>query len=223
MFRKADAIICDTSHEKNLVVKDFGCEEKIMILPPGIDIEKFSNVKKQSGNCKTILYTGKLEKYKGVEYLVRVMPMLSNDVVLKIAGKDPYGGRYEETLRKIARELNVEKRVEFLDYIPREELPQRYADADVFVTLSQFEAYGQTVAEALVAGTPCIVSKTSALQEWVDGKSCFGVQFPIDLHELSTIINNVLAQGATGLVNRSRIYDWNYVVGELNRLYEEIV
>jgi glycosyltransferase involved in cell wall biosynthesis len=221
IFGKADKIICDCNYEKNLVVRDFACDEaKIVILPPGIDIERFRNVMKRTDNhrTRTILYAGRLEKYKGVEYLVRVMPMLSHDVVLKIAGSGPHEG----TLRKIARKLNVGDRVEFLEYVTREQLPQRYADADVFVTLSQLEAYGSTVAEALVAGTPCIVSNTSALQEWIDGRNCFGVDFPIDLRELSSLINNVIAQKPTEL-NRSRIHDWNYVVGELNKLYEEIL
>jgi glycosyltransferase involved in cell wall biosynthesis len=45
----------------------------------------------------------------------------------------------------------------------------------VFLNLSEFEAYGITVAEALAAGTPCVVREAGALGDWTAHRGCVGV------------------------------------------------
>ena len=53
-----------------------------------------------------------------------------------------------------------------------------YSKADLLLLLSEHEAYSLVVADALASGTPCLVGNTSALSEWVDDKSCFGINLP---------------------------------------------
>jgi len=59
-----------------------------------------------------------------------------------------------------------------------EELPSLYAGAEVFVTMSSFEAYGMTVGEALAAETPCVVRECGGLGDWTAGNSCIGISLP---------------------------------------------
>jgi glycosyltransferase involved in cell wall biosynthesis len=56
-----------------------------------------------------------------------------------------------------------------------EELPGLFAGASVHLALSTHEAYGMTVAEALTAGTPCVVRDARALGDWTDVEGCVGV------------------------------------------------
>jgi glycosyltransferase involved in cell wall biosynthesis len=81
------------------------------------------------------------------------------------------------------------------------------------------------VAEALAAGTPCVVANTSALTEWVDNRTCFGVNSPINLKELASQINRALDSGVDKADTEKwvgkKILDWNKVVERLEKVYTE--
>lgn len=216
IFEKADKVICVSLYERGLVLKNFGIEDdKVEVIPNGVDLEGFKNIAKRKGNYPTVLSVGRLEKYKGIQYLISVLPKLDVHVKLEIVGKGPY----KKDLMKLSRKLNVAYRVNFYQDLPRNELLQKYADADVFCLLSEREAYGICVAEALCAKTPCIVANTSALTEWIDSKNCFGIDLPIHLDELASVVNNVVGKN----IEELRIPDWNEVTDRLAALYEDIV
>ena len=214
IFNKADKVICVSHYERNLVLEDFDlAEEKVVVVPNGVDLEEFKGLKKNVKNRRNLLSVGRLEKYKGLQHLIRVLPRLNDDVTLDIVGKGPY----KENLIRLARRLGVYDRVKFFQDLPRTELLQKYADADVFLLLSEHEAYGLCVAEALCAGAPCIVANASALREWVDDEACFGIDCPINLDKLVCLINNVIGKG----VKKLKVLDWNEVTMEIISLYEQ--
>jgi len=216
IFDKADRVVCVSNYERNLVMKCFKVdEEKVVVIPNGVNLEEFRSLKKRSKNYRVILHVSRLEKYKGTQYLLKALPKLDNDIVVEIVGKGPY----KESLVKLARNLGVENRVRFFHDLPRQELLQKYADADLFVILSEHEAYGITVAEALASKTPCIVANTSALKEWVDNENCFGINYPIILDELVNLIGNVIGEGVKNL----KLPRWNETTEKLVDLYEDLL
>jgi len=215
IFENADKIVCVSNFERSLVLRNFKVdEEKVAVIPNGLNLEEFRGLKKRVGNCRIILHVARLERYKGVHYLIEALPKLDDDIVLEIVGKGPF----KEHLIKLAKKLKVENRVRFFQDLPRSELLQKYADADLFALLSKHEAYGITVAEALVSGTPCIVSNTSALQEWVDNENCFGIDYPINLDELGRLITEII--GTSVGPNLNHILDWKEVAEKLLAVYE---
>ena len=156
-----------------MVTKSFEIEpSRISVIPNGVNLKEFEKLTKQESPYRTILCVARLEKYKGIDYLLNILPKLPSDIHLEIIGKGPY----EKTLKKRVAINKIEKRVTFYKDLSRQSLLQKYANADLFVLLSKYEAYGLAVAEALAARTPCIVSRTSALQEWADEKNCFGLR-----------------------------------------------
>ena len=216
IFEKADRIICVSHYEKSLIAKNFDVnEEKVVVIPNGVNLEEFKDLEKRKKDYRSILYVGRLEKYKGTAYLIRVLPKLDDNVILEIVGK----GSCKESLVKLARKLGVDDRVKFFQDLWKDELLQKYADADVFILLSKHEAYGISVAEALASRVPCIVANTSALKEWVDNKNSFGIEYPINLDELATLINNVMGKD----VDELRIPDWNEVTEKLVSLYKDLL
>jgi glycosyltransferase involved in cell wall biosynthesis len=219
---KADKIVAVSEYEKALICKQFKhTEDKIAVIPNGVDFSEFSGLEKKSRNFKSILYVGYLLGYKGAQYLVEVLPKLQDSVVLEIVGTGPL----KPYLEKRAKELEVYERVRFYENLSRQELLQKFFDADVFVLLSRYEAYSLVVAEALTAGTPSIVANTSALREWIDNESCFGVDFPINLNELSRLINRILTNAAYKQATKrwigTKILDWNEIAQRLERIYME--
>lgn len=217
IFDKADRIICVSNYEKSLIMKKLKVDEKkVEVIPNGINPEEFEGVeKKRKDNHKTILYVGRLEKYKGIDYLIEMLPKLDKDIHLEIVGK----GLYKRFLLKLMNRLGVTDRVRFYQDLSREELLQKYVDADLFVLLSKYEAFGISVIEALASGTPCIVANTSALKEWIDERNCFGTDYPIKINELTTLINKII--GTHIQLEGLKLPTWDEVVDKLTRVYLE--
>lgn len=217
---KADRIIAVSEFERSLIRQQFRfAHDKVDVIPNGVDYSEFDGLKKRDRGFRSVLYVGYLAEFKGAQYLVEVLPKLAEDVVLEIVGRGPL----RPFLEKRAHELNVSDRVRFYHGLSRPELLQTFADADAFVLLSRYEAYSIVVAEALTAGTPCVVAKTSALSEWVDNETCFGVDFPISLTALAGQINRVLDNCVDRQAVRkwmgTKILDWNDVAERLEKVY----
>ncbi|MFX1343382.1 MAG: glycosyltransferase family 4 protein, partial [Promethearchaeota archaeon] len=213
VLKEADNVICISNYEKNLLLSHFKIKkEKIIVIPNGITKKEFQNLKKSDKQShRTILCVARLEKYKGIHYLIEALPRLDEDICLQIVGKGPYKN---ELLKLVNRP--IESRVKFYQDLPRKELLQLYANADLFVSLSRYEAFGNTISEALASRTPCIVANTSALSERIDDKNCFGIDYPIDAGVLASSINKVIGAEVEGV----NLLDWDDVARELETVYQ---
>lgn len=219
-LKKATEIVAVSEYEKALLCQQFNfVQDKIITIPNGVDLNSFSDLRKQQHDSKTILYVGFLFSYKGVQHLVDIMPKLDDNVHLEIVGRGPLRG----PLERQAAKLGVRDRIKFHNFLSKKKLLQKYADATVFALLSRYEAYSLVVAEALAAGTPCIVANTSALHEWVDNTSCYGVDVPIDLERLADLFRKVLDSKHNENTLRNwigkKILDWDDVVEQLEVIY----
>lgn len=220
IFKKADKIICVSNYEKKLVLKNMGIDgKKISVIPNGLNLEEFKGIHKKEKELKSLLYVGRLEKYKGVQFLLRVLPKLDDDVFVEIVGIGPY----KQELKKLVSNLGLEERVIFYENLERKDLIQKFSDANIFVSLSTRESYGITIAEALALGTPCIVSNHSALREWVDGKDCLGIDYPPDIDTLSNLINILMGKITDYSSIKNRAPSWDTVAKKLIEIYNQII
>ncbi|MCO5383572.1 MAG: glycosyltransferase family 4 protein [Methanosarcina barkeri] len=222
IFSRADSVICVSEYEKELVESDFKVAAKTVKIPNGINLKEFENLKQRrkspeekTGREKTLLYVGRLEEYKGVQYIIQSLPELQG-FRLRVVGKGPY----EVELRSTAKSLGVERRVEWLKDLSRKELLECYTNADIFLMLSSHEAYGITVAESLAAGTPCIVAKGSALEEFVDGNACVGIQMPITAKKVVKAVRDLEKEKREGGNCLKSVMDWNEVAERTIKVYE---
>jgi len=209
IFEKAEKVICVSKYEMILIENDFHVpREKLVHIPNGLNTNEFKNIKELKKNSNVILYAGRLESYKGIQYIIEALPLL--DVYrLKVIGK----GNYEKDLHDLAQQLKVNDRIDWLKDLERNNLLSHFKSADVFVNLSTFEAYGITVAEALACGTPSIVAKGGALEEFIDGEGCVGMDYPIDIIYLSHLIKS-----RKRVVPRN-MPDWDDITSDLIKVY----
>ena len=215
---KADKVVAVSEYEKSLLLHQFKLDpRKMTVIPCGIDYGEFRGLVRRRRKGRYMLYVGRLESYKGAQYLIEVMPKLDDDWTLEIVGNGPM----RPLLEKRASELDIGKRVVFYQPLPRKELLQKFVDADVFALLSQYEAYSMVIAEALVAGTPCVVAKGSALTEWVDNENCFGIDYPLNIPRLAQLIEQAsVHRNEKGTeLRKDKIKDWNCIVEEFEKIY----
>ena len=215
---RADVVVAVSEYEKQLLVEQFRFDKrKVVVVPNGLDFEEFKGIERHERGFRSILFVGRLERYKGVQYLVEVLPLLPEDVILEIVGR----GSLRAELESRAKKLGVSDRVLFFQDLSRRELLQKYFDSDVLVLLSKYEAYGLVVAEALIAGTSCIVADTSALSEWIDGVNCFGITVPVKFDTLAELIKRSfdgrMVQRTSG--NIDKILSWKTVAWRLEDIY----
>lgn len=167
MSMKQSSCILVRSDYMKKEIRHIISEEKIRIVPFGIEIERFKNVDpsdvkgKYNLNGKfVLLYVGRLAWHKRIDFLINSMEKL-NDVILLIVGE----GEERDKLKRFVRLLNLQDKVIFVGKVSDEDLPKYYAASDVFVTASLHEGFCVPIIEAFASGKPVIVPDRTTMPE----------------------------------------------------------
>jgi glycogen synthase len=123
---------------------------------------------------RVVLYVGRLAAMKGVDTFLRAAARLVTafpDVLFVVAGEGPEYAR----LIQLGAALGIGDHVMFLGKVTDEERELLLAGSSVFVLPSVVEPFGIAALEAMAAGVPTIVSKTSGVAEISSG--AFRVDF----------------------------------------------
>ncbi|HYP67453.1 MAG TPA: glycosyltransferase family 4 protein, partial [Thiobacillaceae bacterium] len=139
-LRHADRVIANSEFTRDELVKMGVNPERITLIYPGVDVERFrpglpcDDLKESIGltaNQKLILSVGRLSRRKGFDMVIRVLPELSRkglDVRFALIGI----GEDLGYLRGLAEELGVADKVNFLGHVQMRDLPRWYNACDVF-------------------------------------------------------------------------------------------
>jgi glycosyltransferase involved in cell wall biosynthesis len=190
VFNKCDFIISTAEYWKKDLMRYFGIAgEKIVVVPVGVDIERFEplNITK-SDDMKLVLYVGGLSREKGLDILLKAFKLVVQELLnvkLLVIGK----GSHEAYFKGMAKEMGIASYVEFLGFVPERELPRYYNMADVFVYPSR-TAFGLMLLEAMACGTPVIGVKRFQVPEYV-GDAAILVE-PNNIDQLAKAILRVL-------------------------------
>jgi glycosyltransferase involved in cell wall biosynthesis len=209
-LRRADQVIAVSEWERDRLFEDF--DVAASVIPNGLDVERFAGAEPETRDRPYLLCVGRLEEYKGVQHVIRALHQLP-EYELVVAGTGPY----LDDLEAISDETGVEDRVEFLGYVADERLPDLYAGAAVYLSLSGFEAYGMTIGEALAANTPCVVLQTGALSGWTNRDGVVGVD-PVDATDVADAVRSAATRSVT-----EPVIGWDAVTERVITVYEELV
>ncbi|MGC2289777.1 MAG: glycosyltransferase family 4 protein [Thermoplasmata archaeon] len=183
----ADRVIAVSEHLKRQLVNRYGAPAgKIRVIYNAV--RPSERLAALSGSEKIVLYLGRLAAMKGVDTFLRAAALVVSEEpkpLFVVAGEGPEFGR----LLMLAAHLGLADRVLFLGKITDEERTTLLASASVFVLPSIVEPFGIAAAEAMAAGIPAIVSKTSGIAEITDG--VFTVDF-WDIDEFASRISELL-------------------------------
>jgi glycosyltransferase involved in cell wall biosynthesis len=225
MFDWSEAIIVHCEYSKNVIMEDFNIRpEKIKIIPLGVaNLEqRKSKSKKEIQTPFSLLSAGVLIEKKGVQFIIQALRELKKRdrlAYLTIVGD----GSYEPQLRMLASKLGVESNIFWYKPLSRDSLHQKFMEAEIFLLLSRAESYGIVVTEALAAGTPCIVTKTTSLTEFLTEPGCFGVDYPPDPNEVADLIIKIRETDIKVGPLSDKIRGWDKVAADLERLYKQVL
>ncbi len=111
---------------------------------------------------KIFLFVGRVDPEKRLDVLLRAINILNrNDIQLAIAGH----GAAQESLQKLAEELDLGDRIHFTGFVPAEDLPALLNSVDIFTMPSEAELLSIASLEAMACAKPVLLANAVALPE----------------------------------------------------------
>lgn len=171
-YQYVDLFHTPTKRAKDALIEEGVDEDKIVVIPYGVDQKRFKPTKRKKNKRPIVLTVARLEKEKGmdrIELLARELPQLDFVVV----GRGSY----------VPLEKNIKVRS-----TPYKEIHKEYQQADLFYLPSRTtetweEQYGMALIEAMSCSLPIVAHNTGAIGEVLGG---VGVLLPDDNSSYST-------------------------------------
>lgn len=168
-LNKARKIITVSFSVRNRVLNNM--RDKTIVIYNGVisrdELSKLTEFPMKNNERLVFGIIGYLSPSKGQEDAIRAFSLLQkHDVNLElwIAGSGP--SEYEGYLQDLCRNLKIDDKVKFLGFI--ENPYQFYAQINVILVCSKYEAMGRVTAEAMVAGKAIIGYDSAGTNELIE-------------------------------------------------------
>jgi glycosyltransferase involved in cell wall biosynthesis len=212
-------------------------KNKIEVIPNGLDLLQFSDLPKRGGfrskygisdNEKIILFLGRIHKIKGIDLLINAYADLvreAGDVRLVIAGPDE---NYLSVITNQINALNLPVKPLFTGPVYGRDKLSAYVDADIFVLPSRYEAFPMTLLEAMVCGTPVIVSDNCGCEKMLENAGCGSIVNFTDIQDFTCqarkVLNDPVNSKKAALEGQRYIrnnFGWDRIIHNFEVLYAE--
>ncbi len=243
----ADRIVAATPRDRRQMAHLGAAEEKIKVIPPGVDLSLFQRVPRAEArdylqmplDHLSVMFVGRIDPIKGIDVWFRAMALLvernpewREKMCVCLIG----GDMDEETpdtelsrLQALKDELGIGDVVTFHGKRSQECLPYYYSSADIVVMPSRYESFGMVALEAMACGTPVVASDVGGLSFVVrDGETGYLVPEG-DANALADCVGYLLQHpelrthlGRRG-VQVAREYAWPRITDRMEQLYEDLV
>jgi len=166
LTKKVDKYIAVTEYVRQEYIKRGYNEDRIIVIPNSIDIDKIGNGVRRSHEYRNVLYVGRMVSVKGVDILIRAFHKASSqyhDLRLILVGT----GKELNEYRSLIKNLSIESKVIITGFVCDEDLWYYYSIADLFVypSIAGTEAFGISLLEAMRYHIPCLVADTGGCKE----------------------------------------------------------
>ena len=237
LFKHAERVVVQTKANKTFLMKNCGIStEKIEIIPNAVDARLFNpslfdpyqaREKYRFKGDKIVLFAGRLTTQKGLEYLLRAIPLIRKEiphVKLLIIGT----GSQERSLKDLSATLGIADDVFFLGNVPHGSMPELYSLASIFVLPSLSESFPNAMLEAMAMEKPVVATRVGVIPEIiVNGETAIIVK-PGETKQLADEIVRVLSDekllrriAFNGRKLVTTEFTWDYVVRRTVQLYEK--
>lgn len=232
--------VSSLAKEKFLQAYPHVARDKVEVIHPGIDLERFERFDRQSSRREMrqrfgidekdiiILFVAMNFDIKG---LGRLIPVVANarsqyptsGFKLLVAGRDK-----ERKYRHLAENLGIKDHVIFAG-VQKEALEQIYLASDIFCVLSKFDTFGIVVLEAFAASLPVIVSSNVGAKDLVrDGVNGFVIENTEDtdsiVEKLGMMIDETVRTRMGNEACKTALdHTWEMATKRVSAVYEKIL
>jgi D-inositol-3-phosphate glycosyltransferase len=231
-------IIAPTDREKDSLVRYYSvCEQKIGVVPCGVNLDLFQPQPKQAARKQLdfdrddiiLLNVGRFEPLKGIDRLLEAMIHLRDHRRLRliIVGGDGNQAPESQFLRQKAINLGIEDEVIFAGRIEQKYLPLYYSSADVLVMASHYESFGLVGLEALACGRPVVSTPVGAMDSLIQQSQAGYVVSDTLPRSLAKGIRSIIRNSALPQADEIRkavlAYSWSNVAAAILKEYETAI
>ena len=227
-----DRVIAVSQALKDTMVRLGIPQERVSVIPNGVDPGKFAPMSKQEARDalhlskhRLILSVGNLTENKGMDLLIKALHILvyqrwRSDLRLAIVGDGPC----RHVLVDLVVSLNLHDYVILVGSVPHHELNRWYSAADVFCLASAREGLPNVVLEALACGTPVVATPVGGIPEVISSERV-GLLAQRDERHLADTIAIALDRNwdSNTLVQHVRGWTWDHVAIALQDVFESVV
>ena len=238
--KNSNKVIAICENTKDWLVKDYDItEEKITVIPAGIDVNRFNpsndgkrwRKKLNITDKKVVLCMAKLTYLKGIHYLIEAFKKISDqykDTMLIIAGS---GNKAEEKrLRNLVVSLAIKDKVIFTGWVNYSDAPYLHAASDVFVHPSLLEGTPLVILEAMATGKPVIATNIAGVPDMItDGIDGFLVEeknVGQIVEKLSVLLDDEVLCRKIGENARKKVeekFSWDTIAEQILGVYGEVI
>jgi len=171
VFRRSPVVAVSPSTVEDLGRRGLSSSE-VAVVPNGVDLQRLRPPDSGSRYPNpTLLYLGRLKRYKGVDLVLQAVARLKTRVPglrFLVAGR----GDNLERLQALSSRMDLGDTVDFLGYVPEEKKVELLQRSWVHVLTSPKEGWGISILEAAACGTPSVASRSPGLRDAVlDGET----------------------------------------------------
>ncbi len=233
-LRKSKKIIVMSNQIKKEIIKYHGIPEgKIRVVYSGIDSKFFKPNKKYrkeirqklglSNNEIVLVFAGNPYSRKGLNYLVKVLPLIKNAKLIVI-GRD-LGKDKITNYQILAEKLGVADRLIYAGF--SKEINKFFAASDIFVFPTLYEPFGLVILEAMASGLPVVTSASAGAAELIGEKEGLLLKNPRSPKEIASKINylidnNLIKKFGKNARRKAENYTWKKTAREMERVFEEV-
>lgn len=246
-----DKIIATSPQEKKDLINLYKAErKKITVIPPGVNLRRFTPLDKEKArgklnipkNKKIVVFAGKMERRKGGTTIIAAAkeikekwPKIYQDLEVLMFSGDPRKTRTKEekeaqdrhSLKDFIVENDVQDKVKLMPGVNQDILHQYYGAADVVVMPSYYEPFGMVAIEAMATGTPVVASNVGGLKWSIkEGKTGFHAKVK-DHKDFAEKIVKVLKEpqlrdflGKNGIVRVKNNFSWARIAEKMSNIYQ---
>jgi glycosyltransferase involved in cell wall biosynthesis len=212
-------------------------KEKIKVIPNGIDLSEYADLppkgcfKKKYGiseDKKIILYLGRINRIKGMDFLVEAYANLINNLKCKVARLVIVGpdDGYLPEIQALIKTLKIENDVLILRPLYGREKLEAYVDANMYVLPSRYETFPMSLLEAVACRTPVILTENCGVAKYFSGKIGL-ISKPDSKHLCEALLKMLLCENKQDIFRencKATVNEFNIskVVSKLQEVYEEI-
>ncbi|AKO52759.1 glycosyl transferase family 1 [Marinobacter psychrophilus] len=237
VMQRVERIVANSQNSRRILTEKWHLpEHKVVVMTPGVDVDKFTPspssqpLQKWVGK-RVVLTVGRLQQRKGQDMMIRALPALEAqfpDLYYCIVGD----GAEREPLARLATELGVSHMVEFVGEIDDAEMVEHYRHCDLFALPNRRignddEGFGMVLLEAQACGRPVLAGDAGGTGETLVAEKTGVI---VDCTEPEPLVKAVKAllsdmpridnMGSNGRVHMEQNFSWDKLAEKAIELFQ---